>query len=113
MWPGGWCLTMAGPPDPPVGPSGATTGYWCLVRPYSMGGRRGEKKAHEPMGGAVLAWAREALSGSAAVDARSEGPDCVLSAVEKRHDHRVWERCLPTRRPRRIAQRFWDGCNRP
>ena len=85
---------MAGPPDPPVGPSGATTGSWCLVRPYSMGGRRGEKKAHEPMGGAVLAWAREALSGSAAVDARSEGPDCVRSAVEKRHDHRVWEEGL-------------------
>ena len=85
---------MAGPPDPPVGPSGAPTGYVCLVRPYSMGGRRGEKKAHEPMGGACLAWARAALSGSAAVDARYAGPDCVLSAVEKRHDQRVVEEVL-------------------
>jgi hypothetical protein len=41
------------------------------------------------MGGACLAWAREALSGSAAVDERSEGPSCVLSAVENRHDTRV------------------------
>ena len=85
---------MAGPPDPPVGPSGAPTGYVCLVRPYSMGGRRGEKKAHEPMGGACLAWARAALSGSAAVDARYAGPDCVVSAVEKRHDQRVVEEVL-------------------
>src|SRR5712691_10863938 len=89
MWPGGWCLKMACPPDPPVGTSGATTGYWFLVRPDSMGWRRGEKKAQEHMGGAFLAWALEAFSGSAAVDERYEGPDCVLSAVENRHDKRV------------------------
>jgi len=54
-----------------------------------MGWRRGEKKAQGHMGGALLAWALEALSGSAAVDERSEGPSCVLSAVENRQDKRV------------------------
>jgi hypothetical protein len=37
----------------------------------------------------VLAWAREALSGSAAVDALSAGPDGVLSAVANRQDKGV------------------------
>jgi hypothetical protein len=41
------------------------------------------------MGGAFLAWALEALSGYAAVDERSEGPSCVLSAVDNRQDKRV------------------------
>src|SRR2546428_12318886 len=91
MWRGGWGLRMPAPPDPPVGPSGAPTGYVCLVRPYSMGGRRGEKKAHEPMGGACLAWARAALSGSAAADPRSARPDCGLSGVEKPPDQRAAE----------------------
>ena len=54
-----------------------------------MGWRRGEKKAQGHLGGALLAWALEALSGSAAVDERSEGPSCVLSAVENRQDKRV------------------------
>src|SRR6266702_4315115 len=61
----------------------------ATIQHWDGGG--GEKKAHEPMGGAVLAWARAALSGSAAVDARSEGPDCVVSAGENRHDQRVVE----------------------
>jgi hypothetical protein len=41
------------------------------------------------MGGAFLAWALEALSGYAAVDELSEGPSCVLSAVDNRQDKRV------------------------
>ena len=81
---------MAGPPAPPVGTSGATTGSLFLLHPYSIGWRWGEKKAQEQMGGAFLAWALAAFAGDAAVDARSEGPDCVLSAVDHRPDKRVW-----------------------
>jgi hypothetical protein len=36
------------------------------------------------MGGAFLAWAREAFAGDAAVDERYEGPYCVRSAVDNR-----------------------------
>ena len=46
------------------------------------------------MGGAFLAWALEALSGYAAVDALSEGPSCVLAAVDNRQDKRVWYEVL-------------------
>jgi len=41
------------------------------------------------MGGALLEWALEAFSGSAAVDELSEGPSCVLSAVDHRQDKRI------------------------
>lgn len=41
------------------------------------------------MGGALLAWAREAFAGEAAVDALSAGRSCGLSAVDKRQDKRV------------------------
>src|SRR6266571_7014127 len=94
MWPCGWCLKMACPTDPPVGTAGATTGYLCLLQPYRIGWRRGEKKAQEPMGGAFLEWALEAFSGYAAVDELSEGPYCVLSAVDNRHYKRVWYEVL-------------------
>src|SRR5712691_27601 len=89
MWPCGWCLKMACPTDPPVGTSGATTGYLFLLQPYRIGWRRGEKKAQEHTGGAFLAWALEAFSGYAAVDELYEGPYCVLSAVDNRHYKRV------------------------
>src|SRR2546425_484595 len=94
MWPCGWCLKMAGPTDPPVGTSGATTGYLCLVQPYRSGWRRGEKKAQEHMGGAFLEWALAAFSGYAAVDELYEGPYCVLSAVDNRPYKRVWYEVL-------------------
>src|SRR5712671_4309246 len=89
MWPCGWCLKMACPTDPPVGTSGATTGYLFLLQPYRIGWRRGEKKAQEYMGGAFLEWALEAFSGYAAVDELYEGPYCVLSAVDNRQYKRV------------------------
>jgi hypothetical protein len=41
------------------------------------------------MGGAFLAGALEALSGDVAADERSEGPSCVLSAVDHRQDKRM------------------------
>ena len=80
---------MACPTDPPVGTSGATTGYLFLLQPYRIGWRQGEKKAQEHMGGACLEWALEAFSGYAAVDELYEGPYCVLSAVDNRHYKRV------------------------
>jgi hypothetical protein len=40
------------------------------------------------MGGAFLEWALEAFAGYVAVDELSEGPYCVLSAVENRQDKR-------------------------
>src|SRR4030081_3043325 len=89
MSPCGWCLKMACPTDPPVGTSGATTGYLFLLQPYRIGWRRGEKKAQEHMSGAFLEWALEAFSGYAAVDELYEGPYCVLSAVDNRHYKRV------------------------
>lgn len=46
------------------------------------------------MGGAFLEWAREAFSGDAAVDELYEGPYCVLSAMDNRHDKRVWYEVL-------------------
>src|SRR6266436_7898490 len=89
MWPCGWCLKMACPTDPPVGTSGATTGYLFLLQPYRIGWRLGGKKAQGHMGGAFLAWALEAFSGYAAVDELYEGPYCVLSAVDNRQYKRV------------------------
>jgi len=41
------------------------------------------------MGGAFLEWALAAFSGYAAVDELSEGPYCVLSAVDNRQYKRV------------------------
>src|SRR5882724_4614105 len=89
MWPCGWCLKMACPPDPPVGTSGATTVCLSLLPPCSIGWRRGEKEAQGHMGGAFLEWALEAFAGSAAVDELYEGPYCVLSAVDNRPYKRV------------------------
>src|SRR2546425_9045221 len=89
MWPCGWCLKMACPTDPPVGTSGATTGYLCLLLPCKIGWKLGEKKAQGYMSGAFLEWALEAFSGYAAVDELYEGPYCVLSAVDNRHYKRV------------------------
>ncbi len=85
---------MACPTDPPVGTSGAPTGYLCLVQPDRSGWRRGEKKAQEHMGGAFLEGALAAFSGYAAVDELYEGPYCVLSAVDNRQDKRVWYEVL-------------------
>jgi hypothetical protein len=41
------------------------------------------------MEGAFLDWALTAFSGYVAADALSEGPSCVLSAVDKRQDKRI------------------------
>src|SRR6266403_5318049 len=89
MWPCGWCLKMACPTDPPVGTSGATTGCLSLLPPCKIGWKLGEKKAQGYMSGAFLEWALAAFSGYAAVDELSEGPYCVLSAVDNRQYKRV------------------------
>jgi hypothetical protein len=41
------------------------------------------------MSGAFLDWALETFSGYVAADALSEGPSCVLSAVDNRQDKRM------------------------
>ncbi len=59
-----------------------------------MGWRLGEKKAQGPRDGAFLDWALEAFAGDVAVDARYEGPSCVLSAVDHRQDKRMLDAVL-------------------
>jgi len=46
------------------------------------------------MSGAFLDWALEAFSGYVAADELSEGPSCVLSAVDKRQDKRMLSEVL-------------------
>jgi hypothetical protein len=46
------------------------------------------------MTGAVLDWALEAFSGYVAADELSEGPSCVLSAVDNRQDKRMLSEVL-------------------
>jgi hypothetical protein len=48
----------------------------------------GEKKAHGQIDGAFLDWALASFSGYVAADELYEGPSCVLSVVDKRHDKR-------------------------
>ena len=94
MWPCGWCLKMVCPTDPRVGISGVIIGSLFLLLPCKIGWKLGEKKAQGDMSGAFLEWALEAFSGYAAVDELSEGPYCVLSAVDNRPYKRVWYEVL-------------------
>jgi hypothetical protein len=59
-----------------------------------IGWRLGGKKAQGHIGSAFLEGALETFSGYAAVDELSEGPYCVLSAVDNRQDKRVWYEVL-------------------
>ena len=59
-----------------------------------MGQRLGGKKAQGQMEGAFLDWALAAFSGSVAADELSEGPSCVLSAVDNRHSKRLLDQVL-------------------
>ena len=54
-----------------------------------MGGRLGENKAPARMDTDVLDWALAECAGEVAVDARDDGPFCLLSAVENRCDTRL------------------------
>ena len=79
-----WWSKRACPPDPPAGTCGAITACLCPVPLCSTGQKLGEKKAQGQMDGPLLDWALEAFSGYVAADALSEGPSCVLAAVDKR-----------------------------
>jgi hypothetical protein len=46
------------------------------------------------MDGGCLEWALEAFAGSVAADELSEGPSCVLSAVDQRPDKRMLSEVL-------------------
>src|SRR2546423_4102318 len=80
---------MACPTDPRAGACGAITASLCLLPPFRIGQRLGEKKAQGQMDGPFLDWALEAFSGYVAADELYEGPYCVLSAVDNRHYNRI------------------------
>jgi hypothetical protein len=66
------------------------------------------------MDGAFLDWALEALSGSVAVDELSEGPSCVLSAVDNRQDKRMLYEVLDhAPPPMTTSKRFWGVARGP
>jgi hypothetical protein len=54
-----------------------------------MGSRRGEKKAQARMDTDFLDWALADVSGEVAADELSDGPCCLLSAVDTRCDKRL------------------------
>jgi hypothetical protein len=54
-----------------------------------IGPRSGGKKAHGQRDGAFLDWALASFAGYVAADALSEGPYCVLSAVDNRQYKRM------------------------
>src|SRR6266849_5916259 len=85
---------MACPTAPPAGTCGAITAYLCPLPPFRIGQRLGEKKAPGQMDGAFLDWALEAFAGYVAADALSEGPSCVLAAVDHRQDKRMLDAVL-------------------
>ena len=84
-----WWSKRACPPDLPAGTCGAITACLSPVPPCRTGQKLGEKKAQGQRDGAFLDWALQAFSGYVAADELSEGPSCVLSAVDNRQDKRM------------------------
>src|SRR5712692_9303929 len=80
---------MAYPTSPPAGTCGVLTACLCPLPPFRTGQRLGEKKAQGQMDSAFLDWALETFSGYVAADELSEGPYCVLSAVDNRQYKRI------------------------
>src|SRR5215470_9412234 len=80
---------MACPTAQRVGTYGATTASLCLLRPCRTGSRLGGKKAQARMGTAFLDWALADFSGYVAADELSDGPFCILSAVDNRRYKRL------------------------
>src|SRR2546429_3722710 len=80
---------MACPTARRVGISGETTVSSCPLPRSKTGLRQGEKKAQSPMDTDFLDWALADFSGYVAADALYDGPFCMLSAVDNRHDKRI------------------------
>src|SRR4029450_239221 len=80
---------MACPTAQRVGTCGATIASLCLLRPFSTGSRLGGKKAQARMDTDFLIWALAGLSVYGPADALSDGPFCMLSAVDNRRYKRI------------------------
>src|SRR5437773_5163387 len=80
---------MACPTAQRVGTCGATTASLSPLRRSRTGLRLGEKKAQARMDTDFLDWALADFSGSVAADELSDGPFCMLSAVDNRCDKRL------------------------
>src|SRR5213594_3069891 len=80
---------MACPTGPRVGTCGATPGSLSLLPRSSPGSRLGEKKAQVRMDTDFLDWALADVSGYVAADELSDGPFCMLSAVDNRRSKRI------------------------
>src|SRR2546427_8276506 len=80
---------MACPTARRVGTCGATIASLCRLRRSRTGSRRGGKKAQARMDTDFLDWALADFSGYVAADALYDGPFCMLSAVDNRHDKRI------------------------
>src|SRR5438034_3471339 len=75
---------MACPTAQRVGTCGATTASLCPLPRSKTGSRLGRKKAQARMDTDFLDWALADFSGYVAADALSDGPFCMLSAVDNR-----------------------------
>src|SRR5206468_12539234 len=62
---------------------------WSVLRHASTGWRLGEKKEHVRMDTGLLDWALADVSGYVTADALSDGPFCMLSAVDNRRYKRI------------------------
>src|SRR5215813_770645 len=80
---------MACPTGRPAGICGATTACLCPLPRSKTGSRRGEKKAQARMDTDFLDWALADFSGYVAADELSDGPFCILSAVDNRCYKRI------------------------
>src|SRR5215813_14397600 len=80
---------MACPTGPRVGISGATTVSLSPLQQSRTGSRRGGKKAQARMDAEFLDWALADFSGYVAADELSDGPFCILSAVDNRRYKRL------------------------
>src|SRR5438132_10694726 len=80
---------MACPTAQRVGTWGATTASLSPLRRSRTGLRLGEKKAQARMDTDFLDWAFADFSGYVAADELSDGPFCMLSAVDNRRDKRL------------------------
>ena len=77
-----------------VGPCGATTASLSPLPRSKTGAKLGGKKAQARLDTDCLDWALADVSGDVAADALSDGPCCMLSAVDKRCDKRLLSEVL-------------------